>query len=288
MTMTTEDLHGMLSVFGPIKLRDGAFAIGYTERSVATMLLRESRAFVEEQHVDGKPVSNTDMFRHTSRATLAAEKAAAARRLAREAAWRARWADAKPADVELELCDGDAALDDEPGHATRVRGARRALASARALGEPARRAALGDYAKKLRDDVASTAKLLYRAHRDGAPGDAYRVGRITVEDLALDMDGHGMRLKAPFVVRAFVGSRLHLETKLCTSLLGELLNDSISQVKDRAASIRLHVKSQERAVLDRVQGQRRSTMSLCGCGGAGAVEDAVADDDGDRAATPPQ
>ncbi|KAK7254488.1 hypothetical protein SO694_00011160 [Aureococcus anophagefferens] len=102
------------------------------------------------------------------------------------------------------------------------------------------------------------------------------------------MDGHGMRLKAPFVVRAFVGSRLHLETKLCTSLLGELLNDSISQVKDRAASIRLHVKSQERAVLDRVQGQRRSTMSLCGCGGAGAVEDAVADDDGDRAATPPQ
>ncbi|KAH8069340.1 hypothetical protein JL721_5897 [Aureococcus anophagefferens] len=83
MTMTTEDLHGMLSVFGPIKLRDGAFAIGYTERSVATMLLRESRAFVEEQHVDGKPVSNTDMFRHTSRATLAAEKAAAARRLAR-------------------------------------------------------------------------------------------------------------------------------------------------------------------------------------------------------------
>ncbi|KAH8058559.1 hypothetical protein JL722_5776 [Aureococcus anophagefferens] len=225
------------------------------------------------------------MFRHTSRATLAAEKAAAAPR----ARGRVARAGPTPSPRTSSSSSATATRRSTTSRATRRASAARGARS-RPRGPSASRAArrLGDYAKKLRDDVASTAKLLYRAHRDGAPGDAYRVGRITVEDLALDMDGHGMRLKAPFVVRAFVGSRLHLETKLCTSLLGELLNDSISQVKDRAASIRLHVKSQERAVLDRVQGQRRSTMSLCGCGGAGAVEDAVADDDGDRAATPPQ
>ena len=151
--------------------------------------------------------------------------------------------------------EGDGAKDS-------LRTARSALDQAKSTRDSQHRSSImGDYVRKMRAEVNSRTKFLYRSSKDGAPQDLYRVGRVTVQDLSLCMDGHHMRLRAPFVIKAFVGSRVHLEYKLCASLLSELLSGTYMHARERAASILTGaergaraVREQERFVIERVTG----------------------------------
>lgn len=316
IVVTTEDLQGTLSLFGAWRSRrDRSFVVGYTERAANTLDVRGLRVYVENRTDSGGEGStgNYDYLRENSRRYAQRDRETAAATADRESEWHERWySTVERPEVELELDESSEGADGDtkkrprelyPSLASaRIASARKAYASARRLSKsPAHRAALiRQWAERLRTDFTKTVRTRYQVASDVKTHDRLRVGRVTVGDLALDMDGVAMTLSEPFVLTAFVGSRAALENTLCASLLAELLSESVASAQEWSedtreqlkAVVRGKIRERERAYYSqanaRLQQARKAVSSppsplalfaRCVGGPSDSVDELIDDDD---------